>query len=111
MTKAIATSETRSVVKYGYAINVSPATNCGQRCCFRPYTNSTNPIPAGMSDRNSHVGSRNTMSVSARKDPYAFGTKARNRRGLSTRIFRIVSSGTPANRSFGTNCMSTDAQP
>ena len=46
------------VVTYGYTDNAAPATMCGQRPCFLPYTNSTKPIPLGMSDRNSHVGSR-----------------------------------------------------
>jgi hypothetical protein len=44
-------------VKYGYTINSSPAARCGHRPCFFPYTKSTNPIPLGMSDTNSHVGS------------------------------------------------------
>ena len=35
-----------------------------------------------------------------------FGTKARNRRGLSTVMRRIVSSFTPASRSFGTKTVS-----
>ena len=44
--------------------------------------------------------------------PYpSFGTNARNRRGLSTRIFWIVSSGTPAYRSFGAKTVTTEEYP
>ena len=57
MAAPVAISEARPGVKYGYAINRSPATKCGYRLCFFPYTNSTNPIRPGMSDTNSHVGS------------------------------------------------------
>ena len=35
----------------------SPATICGHRSCFFPYTNRTNPTPLGMNDTNSHVES------------------------------------------------------
>src|SRR2546422_718854 len=40
-----------------------------------------------------------------------FGTNARRRRGLSTSTLRIVVSFTPARRSFGTNCSSTEENP
>ena len=39
------------------------------------------------------------------------GVKARNRRGLSTRIFRSVASLTPAFASIGTNCVTVSAKP
>ena len=67
MTTPMAISDTRLVAKYGYAMNISPAANCGQRCCFLPYTNSTNPIPAVMSDKNSHAGSRDMMQEPGRR--------------------------------------------
>src|SRR6266496_3633294 len=34
-----------------------PATRCGHRCCFFPYTNSTKPMPAGIIDKKIQVGS------------------------------------------------------
>src|SRR5439155_2009042 len=40
-----------------------------------------------------------------------FGTNARKRRGLSTRILWIVASLTPASRSFGANTVKTFAYP
>ncbi len=42
---------------------------------------------------------------------YFGGTNARKRRGLSTRILRSVASFTPAWRSLGTNCRTTDENP
>ena len=45
---------------------------------------------------------------SSRRRYPALGTKARNRLGLSIRILRIVSSGTPAYRSFGAKIASTE---
>ncbi len=56
-------------------------------------------------------GPRSGSVVARARGRYGFGTNARNRRGLSTRIFRMASSGTPAYRSLGTNCMSTDDHP
>ena len=50
-------SDITVVAKYGYTIKITPAANCGHRCCFLPYVNSTNPMPLGMSDNISHVGS------------------------------------------------------
>src|SRR6516165_8570181 len=61
MTAPVATNDTRLVAKYGYPMNSSPAANSGHRSCFLPYTNSTNPMPLGMSDMNSHVGSRDMV--------------------------------------------------
>ncbi len=61
MTTPMASSDATLVAKYGYAMKVSPAANCGQRCCFFPYTNRTNPTPPMMSDKNSHAGSRDMM--------------------------------------------------
>src|SRR5262249_23221380 len=60
MTAPVATNDTRLVAKYGYTMSSSPATICGHRPCFLPYTNRTNPTPPGMSEANSHVGSKDT---------------------------------------------------
>src|SRR5436190_9822356 len=62
MTAPTAHIDTRLVVKYGYTMNSSPAINCGHRCCFLPYTNSTKPIPPGNSETNNHAGSRLTSA-------------------------------------------------
>ena len=55
MVAPMATSDTMPVVKYGYTMNSNPAAKCGHRCCFFPYTNSTNPMPPGINERNSQV--------------------------------------------------------
>jgi hypothetical protein len=60
MTAPVAATDTRLVAQYGYTRSASPATICGHRPCFLPYTNRTNPTPPGMSETNSHVGSRDT---------------------------------------------------
>src|SRR5262245_59036184 len=60
MTAPVATNDTRLVAKYGYTMSSSPAAICGHRSCFLPYTNRTYPTPPGMSETNSHVGSRDT---------------------------------------------------
>jgi hypothetical protein len=44
-------------------VNATPPATSGQRCCFFPYTNSTKPMPLGMSDKNSQVGSKFTNVV------------------------------------------------
>ena len=67
MTRPVATRETRLVAKYGYTMNTSPAASCGQRSCLFPYTNSTNPMPPRMSDKNSRVGSRDMVQELCRR--------------------------------------------
>lgn len=72
MAAPVAVSDTRPGVKYGYTINSSPAARCGHRCCFFPYTNSTNPTPPGISETNSHVGSK-VMNEGARSPSHIIG--------------------------------------
>ena len=55
MSAPMPASEVTVGVKYGYSINARPATSCGGRACFLPYTNSTNPMPPGINERNSQV--------------------------------------------------------
>jgi hypothetical protein len=57
MAAPVAISDRRLGVKYGYTVNNTPATMWGHRCCFFPYTKSTNPMPPGINETRSQVGS------------------------------------------------------
>src|SRR5262249_2842535 len=102
ITAPVATSDTRLVAKYGYTMNSSPAANSGHRSCFLPYTNSTNPMPFGMSDTNSHVGSRDILWNWAASPQIVYRDRdvARSvffrRPGPSYRYFRSIESGLAA---------------
>src|SRR5262245_11705139 len=66
MTAPVATNDTRLVAKYGYTMSSSPAAICGHRSCFLPYMNRANPTQLGMSETNSHAGSRDIQSYALR---------------------------------------------
>src|SRR5215510_2480037 len=44
-------------------MNARPKPRIGQRCCFLPYTNITNPTPPGISDSSISEGSSDIPSI------------------------------------------------